>query len=81
MNHNVRVWLGGLISAIVGGAYIGLGSIGLDAVGGWETDLSRAWQLAGLSAISHVLAYLKQAPLPAEDDTAALKASAGAVKE
>jgi hypothetical protein len=77
MNHNVRVWLHGLISAVMGGAYIGVVSLGADQVGGWEIDTSRALVLAGWSAMSHAVAYLKKSPLPLdEEDIAALKAAA-----
>jgi hypothetical protein len=80
MNRNVKKWLYGLGSAIIGGGASaitsGLTSMGF-APGTFNLQtMTGFWHLLGLCAANFIVSgifsaafYLRQAPLPPEDDT------------
>lgn len=76
MSRNTRAWLKGGIAAIMGGVSNGLGSMVIDGANGVKADLPRAAMIAGFGAVTALVAYLKQSPLPEEDSDAEMKAAA-----
>jgi len=58
MNSKVKVWLLGLVSAVLSGAAAGAGSIAIS-----PDNLKQAGVLAGVGAIVGLVNYLTKSPL------------------
>ena len=76
--HNLELWAKGLLAAAIAGAangvITGFAAVGIDPAhfnlqAGLRPTLAIAGMSAVMSGIIGVAAYLKQSPLPADDQT------------